>query len=149
MTRAPSTALQRMALWLTAAGYLPFIAIALALVADVQFPLGRDMLVLMLIGYGAVILSFLGGIRWGIAIEAGASATTLLLSVIPSLLGWLTLVMEPRVAVITLIIALSAQYVWDRASVASGAFPAWFAPIRTGITVAVVFALALAVASGV
>ena len=148
MTANDNGAFKRAALWLTALGYLPFIILALALLANVGFPLGREMLILMLTGYGAVILSFLGGIRWGMAIINGKSGTTLVLSVLPSLLGWIALIMEPRAGLIALIIGITLHYVWDRASVGDGGYPAWFARIRTAITVAVVFALALAIASG-
>jgi hypothetical protein len=41
--------------------------------------------------YGALILSFLGGIHWGFATAGFASAKHFLVSVIPSLWAWVAL----------------------------------------------------------
>lgn len=41
-----------------------------------------------LLSYGAIALSFLGGIRWGIAVAGSARPGQFLLSILPLLAGW-------------------------------------------------------------
>lgn len=75
---------------LGAAGLIPFAALAAAVIAGFPTLLGvptRPALAL----YGAVILSFLGGIRWGIAATRGLGAFDYALAVVPSLLAWASL----------------------------------------------------------
>lgn len=79
-------------------GLIPFIVCGLgALVVD---PGRAQMMLWSLVGYGAVILSFLGGVHWGFALGApeGDPVQTpqverrrLVLGVVPSLIGWLAL----------------------------------------------------------
>ena len=136
--------MRKTAFGLMAAGYLPFIALSLAFVFWPDFPLGRQFLFAALSGYGAVILSFLGGIRWGAALKSDAGPAVLVASVLPSLLGFAALLMAPRAALIALIAGFTAMLLWDLQSAKDGALPDWFGPYRMMITIAVVFALALA-----
>jgi len=78
------------------AGLLPFAGSALAFFAAPDswagFAEGA------LIAYGAVILSFLGAVHWGLALrapaeEAGWGSTRLLLGTVPALLGWVALLL--------------------------------------------------------
>ncbi|MEO0635405.1 MAG: DUF3429 domain-containing protein [Pseudomonadota bacterium] len=134
----------RLAAWVLAVGGLiPFWALALFLFAADSGELYER---LALVGYGATILAFLGGIRWGAAITGprgaqGARRVVLALSVLPSLAGWLTLLMPAFTALIVLIGCFVAQWVWDFRSVRSGALPSWFGPLRTVITLGAVVAL--------
>lgn len=81
-------------LWLGLAGLLPFAAAAAG--AHLLPPDQQGVALRALLGYGAVILSFLGGVRWGLAIR-DADTDTLLprlaWSVTPSLLGWVALLL--------------------------------------------------------
>ena len=68
------------------AGLLPFIGLtALAI-----FTLWQDLMVHAFLVYSAVILSFLGGIHWGLAMREGVTPVTarLLLCMAPPLVGW-------------------------------------------------------------
>lgn len=78
------------------AGLLPFAGSALAFFAAPDswagFAEGA------LIAYGAVILSFLGAVHWGLALrapaeEAGWGPARLLLGIVPALLGWVALLL--------------------------------------------------------
>ncbi len=95
------------------------------------------------IAYGALILSFLGGVRWGLAVMEGAAprAETITLSMLPSVgaFGIVTLMSRgPRLELLALTVALIAQWLWDqRASEA----PPWFARLRTILTVGAVAGL--------
>ena len=60
-----------------------------------------------LLSYGAVILSFLGGLHWGRVITSpnvngSSDSTWLIWSVCPSLLGWVTLLLPVKVGTVVL-----------------------------------------------
>ncbi|WP_291206039.1 DUF3429 domain-containing protein [Hyphomonas sp.] len=79
-------------LMLTAAGVLPFAAGAGVMWMARENPVLQAQAGLTLLVYGAVILSFLGGLRWGAEVVArgddGPRAGVLICSVIGSLTGW-------------------------------------------------------------
>ncbi|GAB4361990.1 MAG: hypothetical protein Kow0060_17970 [Methylohalobius crimeensis] len=83
----------RLMAWLGYGGVLPFILGALIL--GVVHPSLQPFFGTMLLSYGAVILSFVGAVHWGWVIAGGASGKMvhrhLLWSVVPALIGWLTL----------------------------------------------------------
>jgi hypothetical protein len=90
------TTTRRTAWLLGLSGLLPFAGAALAFFAAPDswqgFAEGA------LIAYGAVILSFLGAVHWGLALrapvaEAGAGPARLTLGVLPALIGWLSLLL--------------------------------------------------------
>jgi hypothetical protein len=81
-----------LAVILTVAGIVPFLLCGLGSVAtnDVTSRLSG----FALIGYGAVILSFLGGVHWGLTLateDDPAERPRLLLGVVPALMGWAAL----------------------------------------------------------
>ncbi len=78
---------------LGAAGVLPFAM--LPLLATLQ-PSLRAFALAAFVAYGAVILSFLGGSRWGRALAGGAPASRPLEAVLPSLLGFAALLLAHR-----------------------------------------------------
>ena len=95
-----------------------------------------------------MILSFLGGVRWGLALKHGAEHQTglLVVSVLPSLAAWLALLL-PRPHDLTLLIACYlALAVADFAMVRRGHAPAWYATLRLLLTAAVVLVLIVALA---
>ncbi len=85
--------------------------------------------------YGALILSFLGGARWGQAIRADApSAWTTTLSMVPTLAGLALLLTPPEAAKLRLLglaAALILHGVWDRLS---PGLPLWYSALRTPLT---------------
>jgi hypothetical protein len=71
------------------AGLVPLIVCALA-AAHID-PSGNTASMVALITYGAVVLSFLGGVHWGFVIEGEkepSERARLGLGVVPALLGW-------------------------------------------------------------
>jgi hypothetical protein len=84
--------------WLGLAGLLPFLATALlAWTAPAEW---RGVALYALAAYGAVILSFLGAVHWGLALgapaaEAAVTAPRLGFGVLPSLLAWFALLLPP------------------------------------------------------
>jgi hypothetical protein len=136
------------ATWLGLAGAIPFVALALAAIAGQDMVLGLATMP-ALIGYGAVILSFLGGIRWGLAMpdpRGAAQAAGLVQSVLPSLLAWAALLAPPTAGLVMLCLGFVAQGVADRAF-GSPLAPAWFARLRTLLTAIVAVSLLAAIAA--
>jgi hypothetical protein len=88
-----------------------------------------------LLAYGATILSFLGGIYWGLAIASPAARSAHLLlflgvGVAPQLLGWAALLVSGQTGFVLTATGLLALLVSDRAAVNYGLAPAWFMGLR-------------------
>ncbi|GJD79294.1 DUF3429 domain-containing protein [Methylobacterium gregans] len=75
------------------AGLVPFLGFAALSVAGNDGGLGTLGLSprTILSAYGAVIASFLGGIRWGAAAARNAGSGDYLLAIVPSLIAWAAL----------------------------------------------------------
>jgi hypothetical protein len=142
-TQNLSSAIPGTALLLGLAGLIPFAAGALALWAHLPM-LDADLGLKLVIGYGALILSFLGGIRWGTALGPyGASRQSgeFAASVLGSLAGLASLFI-PSVPALTLLIGgFLMQALWDVTSVEAGRLPAWFGRLRMLLTAGAVISL--------
>ncbi len=135
------------ALALGLGGLIPFIFCAVAVGFDARLPLIGEP-VRALVGYGAAILSFLGGVRWGFALriaDGGLQARAFTLSVLPSIAAWLLLLAPPAMALAAMPIMFLLLGIADRRMTNVGA-PAWFARLRTLLTAIVVLSLLGAVA---
>lgn len=124
------------------AGLVPFVGLAgLAVIGHPQ-PLAEVWRALAL--YGAVILSFLGGVHWGRAL-AVPRASDFGASVVPSIVAWLAVTALPgRAAIPPLAAGFAALLIYDLARVRDGALPAWYAPLRLRLTAVVIGAFAVA-----
>jgi hypothetical protein len=113
LTDSQLTAPSAAALRLGYAGLLPFVigALLVWLVrADAQ-PYATAMLA----SYAAVIVSFLGGIHWGLAMRHAAPPQSLLLwGVAPSLVAWVAVVMPAYAGLVVLGAMLVVCYLVDR-----------------------------------
>jgi hypothetical protein len=101
------------ALRLGYAGLLPFGfgALLVWLVREEAHPY----VALALSAYGAVIVSFLGGIHWGLAFRHAEPPTRLLVwGVVPSIVAWLAVIMPPSAGLVILGAMLIACYAVDR-----------------------------------
>ena len=131
------------ALVLGLAGLLPFAVAALStwlrvpgMPAGLGFEVGRT--------YGAIILSFLGGIRWGTALGPYAAKRQSLefaTSVLASLAGFAALLLPPVLGFSLLIAGFLMQALWDVLSVEAGNLPPWFGKLRMILTAGAVVAL--------
>lgn len=116
----------RLTAWaLTLAGLAPFVGIAAWIVLA---PREGERWVEPLIVYGAIILSFLAGARWGKAFaERDPRPATLILSNLPPVAAWLTFL--PGVPVefrlLVLIFGLIGMLYWD-----FGPSPVWYRNLR-------------------
>ena len=117
------------------AGLLPFAAGALAVWCPIELvaTLGTRALG----AYAAVILSFLGGVRWGAALfdeEALSRRSPLALAVLPSLVAWVALLAPPAPRLALLLAGLVGQWALDRGAVRAGALPGWYGRLRAILT---------------
>lgn len=141
-TRSVPPELPRGAIQLGWAGVLPFFALALL----AWLPPWRDPAAQALLAYGAVILSFLGGVRWGRAMASGAGTGQFAAAVVPSLWGWLAwLLLSPLPALCVLAGGFALVARWDARGDALSA-PDSFRRLRRGLSLAVLACHALAVA---
>ena len=132
------------AYFLTAAGALPFVAgAAIAL-------LGNDMdcawACELTRYYGAVILSFMGGIHWGLAMGGPGQSPPqqdrrLILSVLPALIGWTALLLSPPIGMAALASAFVILLVFDLKATQNGYAPSWYPRLRIPVTTVVVICL--------
>jgi hypothetical protein len=141
-----SARIPRSALALGLAGLIPFVAGAAALWGAIPL-LSPETGLKLAIVYGAVILSFLGGIRWGTAIgpyDQRRQALEFSASVLGSLAG-LAAAFLPAIPALALLIAgFLMQGLWDVMSVDAGRLPAWFGRLRMILTAGAVVALVVA-----
>lgn len=117
-------------------GWIPFLAPPLAgwLIPDLR-PLALD----ILSHYGALILSFLGGARWGLAVgKPEPSARVVSLAMLPTLVGLGLLLLPPFPRLLGLAAALGILCLWD---LRGAGLPAWYGRLRVILTVGAVAGL--------
>jgi hypothetical protein len=103
-----------LAILLSVLGLLPFIVCGLAALGP--DPATSERMLKALIGYGAVILAFTGGIHWGFQLQSRqpdsfVERARLGLGIIPPLVGWVTLLLPLVVASWLALIVLIAAYI--------------------------------------
>ena len=104
-------------MWLVDAKLLPFVAIALS-------------------GYAATIVSFLGGVHWGIGFMKGEASPRFhfIWGVVPSLIAWLALMMPAYAALPLLGLVVAACYAVDSKTYPAASLASWL-PMRLRLTV--------------
>ena len=132
------------------AGLIPFFACALGTLglrdADALRVLSA------LIGYGAVILAFLGGVHWGFGLPTPDAPGTreaqrlrLCLGVLPSLIGWLALVLPlvaaPDLGLAALILGFIGTMVLETEAHRRGLIGSSYLWLRWSLSAAVVVIL--------
>jgi len=145
-TQSAKPAIPRAAKWLGGLGALPFVFLTAAIheIGGLQNPMAPGALV----AYGAIILTFLGGIQWGQSMmlrdDAGATWERLMTSILPSLVAWASLFMAPKSGVLVLagafLFVLSIDLLWHR----KGRSPGWYPTLRIALTATVVSCLVIA-----
>lgn len=142
------------ALYLGASGLIPFgaTAAAVAMLPDAW----RTMALLALLAYGAVILSFLGAVHWGVAIAgrgpvdrpdtASKLDARLGWSVVPALLGWCSMLVAPAPGLVLQMLGFVACLAMDQRIAREGHLPAWYPKLRWPLTLIVLICLAAALA---
>lgn len=122
--------------WLGYGGLLPFIGLAILLFADpAHAPLWSD----ALIGYGAVILSFVGALHWGVAmiapgLDAALCRRAFVWSVMPALFAWPTTMLASTLASLILVGGFLLHLLQDLRLATPAQLPAWYLPLRKQLT---------------
>ena len=126
------------------AGVLPFAGLALVF-ALTHGPM-QELALRAFLVYGAVILSFLGGIRWGAAARAAQPrGGEFVLAVLPSLWAWACLLAESQmVAAWGLMAGFGLMGFADWMRPAPGTAP-WLVSLRLRLTAAVVLCHAIVI----
>ncbi|NWX39992.1 TMM69 protein, partial [Steatornis caripensis] len=129
------------ALYLSLAGLIPFVSVPLSMaIQGTYYP----ELAFAQITYGAVTVSFLGGMRWGFALPESSPAKpdwlNLANSTVPPLLAWQTLLFKDTTSgAIMLVLALGIALHYDVSLLPT--YPSWFTVLRLVGTVVMVLSL--------
>ena len=97
--------------------------------------------------YGAIILSFIGAVHWGLTMREDRSPYWYVWSIIPAILGWLSIVLlDIQICLLALAIAFTLAWSVDRQASLRGLIPAWYMQMRHILTAGATISL-LATAS--
>jgi len=144
---------------------LPFLAVVLGIAGIIPFLLcgleatsanAQNGMIAshLLVAYGAIILSFLGGVHWGFTLAApedSAEQQRLVGGVLPAICGWLILGMGlltgmPALAIAALIACFIAGTAAEWHGYQAGMVPGGYIALRVAITFAVVAILTVVAA---
>lgn len=90
--------------------------------------------------YAAIILSFLGGTRWGRAVTThpdGPTPVVMAWSVLPAIIAWVGALIsfapfrQPEFGLAMVMFAHGAMLAWDLGSTRDGQWPRWYGALRT------------------
>lgn len=128
-------------------GLLPFWGLALS--TELSSGIDPLLALMALIMYGAIILSFVGALWWGMAVHASAQtprAAMFIWSVVPALIGWASIMTEPAIGLRMLIAGLALQWVLDGLLMRKfpTLMPLWVFRLRTMLTLGATSALGFA-----
>ena len=125
-------ALPRTVAWLGYGGLIPFLVLMPASLLDHHHgAVWSD----ALYAYGAIILSFIGALHWGLAMslpeltERQRSAW-FAWSVVPALIAWPAVLFSPPLAAPLLVFGFIAHYLQDRRLARQATLPGWYLPLR-------------------
>jgi hypothetical protein len=124
-------------------GLVPFVAavIGIALLEGEN----RLLAVRALLAYGAVILSFLGAVHWGLVLARppADAARRLLAGVLPALAGWVALLLPARFGLALLVVAFGAFWLYEHRVLGDKLLPASYLGLRRSLTLGVCSLLTL------
>lgn len=134
-----ATSFSRLALVLGLAGLLPFVGAATATwLAPVAW---QGVAIHAFLAYSAVILSFLGGVQWGVAmsrLDTVRDATArLIVSMAPSLIAWPALLLHPLTGAWALAAGFVVTRCYEISREGRKPLPAWYQRMRTLLTLVV------------
>lgn len=95
--------------------------------------------------FSAIILSFLGGIHWGIVLGSGNdhfSGKALVISLIAPLIGWIAFFVSEPMCFALLMVGFAGQGAWDNFAVHKGHLPLWYSKTRMILTLVVILSMA-------
>lgn len=135
--------------WLGYGGLLPFVALALVPWLGAAW---AERALQAQLAYGAVILSFVGALHWGLAmadnaLDSAARSARYGWSVVPALLAWVALLLPGAAGLWLLAAGFVLHWGQDWRHARAAGVPAWYLPLRarlTGVATASVLLTALA-----
>ncbi len=129
------------AAWLGALGLLPFIVGAvLTLYPPTSAPLDWAFATR---AYAALILAFLGGVRFGFAVvdeNLRRQSGALFVGVLPTISAWIALLLAPAAGITLLLVSFFLQGLLDLFGLRNGIRP-WYGRLRLRLTIVVLIAL--------
>ena len=122
-----------LAVWLGYGGLIPFAICAAA--AHGSTPTLAAYGLIGAANYGAVILSFVGAIHWGLAMQDGRHVYWFSWSVTPALVAWAAVsLLDVRLSMLALVPAFTLAWSVDRQAFQRGLLPAWYMRLRHILT---------------
>ena len=114
-------------------GLLPFVLLAAATIMGLHTPFAPAHA--LLVGYGAVILSFVGALHWGTQLSSlQPSAARFIWSIVPALIGWVALMLPAKAGALCLIGGLVSCWVYDMRLISKKEWPSFMGALRTILT---------------
>ncbi len=139
---------RRAATVLAIAACFPFLALAIS-----SFQVGRDSavhetLIDIFRAWSIIVLSFMGGTRWGMAVQREeAMQLNLWMSILIPCVAWLCFFLPDNFMVPGLLVAYCGMGAWDSISANNGLLPVWFGKVRIIMTLLIAFAHIIAFVS--
>jgi hypothetical protein len=142
------------AILLGVGGLIPFLACTVAILFyPSEMPIPN--LIAALTGYGAVILSFVGAVHWGLALAGdpfgvparpAMQARRLVLGILPALVGWAALLLgivgRPKLALLLLLLGFIATTIVETRAGRAGLMPRAYLGLRWLLSAVVILSLA-------
>ena len=123
----------RSALILGVLGLIPFVAGGI-LVWVPQLGGIRPSLPPLVVYYAALIISFLGGVRWGAAMQNKTTGATLArelsASVLPTLITLVCFILSLPAAIVMLLVLITSQGLLDVLAARQDTLVSWYGPLR-------------------
>ena len=130
--------LPRIVVIITALALLPLAAGFVLIVAPGLAPIAQARVEQALLGYGVLLLGFLGGIRWGMNImDATGTDRSYVLSALVVLVGLMALLLPFGPGMALLIVGFAGQGAWDAWSGQKKTIPDHYARPRAALTLAI------------
>lgn len=142
----PGVDIQSVASLIAYAGLGPMLAGLVIVAANGLGNVSRATALAVLIRYAAVSLSFLAGIRWGMAMRLGSAreeVVAIMLAPLPVLLAWIATLLPAPIALGLLAACFAGQGAWDVWTADRGRMPSWYGALRLRLTGAAVAILVL------
>ena len=143
MAEENSVALPRTVAWLGYGGLLPFLVLTPASLLDHHHgAVWGD----ALYAYGAIILSFIGALHWGLAmslpeLSERQRSARFTWSVVPALIAWPAVLFSPPLAAPLLVFGFIAHYLQDRRLARQAKLADWYLPLRLRLSSVAVICL--------
>ena len=125
-----------------AGGLIPFLWLAIAINNPSMY--FHQYALELITSYSAIILSFLGGIHWGLImpqIFKTSGRNLLLISIIPPIVGWIALALDPMQCLWVLISAFVGEIIVDFLWCKREIIPRWYLKLRIPLTILVCLSL--------